>query len=147
RPSSSTITNPTSRAPARSASTRTTFVTRRTCAAISSRTACCRRNLPRSQPRLAMPSPQLQSLIAMFEAARAAPGEALQDQAAAVAAYRKGTDDCLVLDGVAPQIGATTRVEAVDVEGVPCEWLLAVGADSDRRLLWIHGGGWIAGTL
>jgi len=31
--------------------------------------------------------------------------------------------------------------------GVPCEWLLAKGADPDRRLLYIHGGGWTAGGL
>lgn len=30
---------------------------------------------------------------------------------------------------------------------MPCEWVLAAGADPGRRLLWIHGGGWIAGTL
>lgn len=94
-----------------------------------------------------MPSPQLQSLIAMFEAAKAAPAEEPQDQGAAVAAYRRSTDDCLVLDGMAPRIAATTRVAAVDAEGVPCEWVLAEGADPARRLLWIHGGGWIAGTL
>jgi acetyl esterase/lipase len=35
----------------------------------------------------------------------------------------------------------------LDVGGVPCEWLLAKGADPDRRLLYIHGGGWTAGGL
>jgi acetyl esterase/lipase len=43
------------------------------------------------------------------------------------------------------------RVEAdvrrIDVGGVPCEWLLAKGADPDRRLLYIHGGGWTSGGL
>ena len=33
------------------------------------------------------------------------------------------------------------------VEDVSCEWLLAPGADPDRRLLYIHGGGWTAGSL
>jgi acetyl esterase/lipase len=33
------------------------------------------------------------------------------------------------------------------VEDVPCEWLLAPGADPDRRLLYIHGGGWTSGGL
>jgi len=32
-------------------------------------------------------------------------------------------------------------------ESVPCEWLLAPGTDPDRRLLYIHGGGWTAGGL
>ena len=38
-------------------------------------------------------------------------------------------------------------VRRLTVEGVPCEWLLAPGADSDRRLLYIHGGGWTSGGL
>ncbi len=95
-----------------------------------------------------MPSPQLQSLIAMFEAARAgATSDVPADTAATVAAYREQTDACLVLDGVAPSLKADTRVVAIAAGGVPCEWILAAGADPARRLLWIHGGGWIAGTL
>lgn len=39
------------------------------------------------------------------------------------------------------------EVREIRVEDVPCEWLLAPGADPDRRLLYIHGGGWTAGGL
>jgi acetyl esterase/lipase len=39
------------------------------------------------------------------------------------------------------------EVRKRDAAGVPCEWLLAAGADPDRRLLYIHGGGWTAGGL
>lgn len=35
---------------------------------------------------------------------------------------------------------------AVDAGGVPAEWVLAPGADPDRRLLYIHGGAFIAGS-
>ena len=35
----------------------------------------------------------------------------------------------------------------VRVADVPCEWLLASSADPDRRLLYIHGGGWTSGSL
>jgi len=52
-----------------------------------------------------------------------------------------------VLDGIAPSLAADTRVTAVSAAGVPCEWVVAAGADPARRLFWIHGGGWIAGTL
>ncbi len=38
-------------------------------------------------------------------------------------------------------------VRRIDLAGVACEWLLAKGADPDRRLLYIHGGGWTAGNL
>lgn len=39
------------------------------------------------------------------------------------------------------------EVRRIDLAGVACEWLLAPGADPDRRLLYIHGGGWTAGNL
>jgi acetyl esterase/lipase len=39
------------------------------------------------------------------------------------------------------------KAEPVTAAGVPCEWLLAPNADPGRRLLYLHGGGWIAGGL
>ncbi|WP_373651886.1 alpha/beta hydrolase fold domain-containing protein [Schlesneria sp. DSM 10557] len=33
-----------------------------------------------------------------------------------------------------------------DVAGIPCEWVLAPGADPDVRLLYLHGGGWVSGS-
>jgi acetyl esterase/lipase len=39
------------------------------------------------------------------------------------------------------------RVEPIEVDGVACEWIQAPGADPNRRLLYIHGGGWTAGSL
>ncbi len=35
---------------------------------------------------------------------------------------------------------------AVDAGGVPAEWVLAPGADTSRRVLYIHGGAFIAGS-
>lgn len=35
---------------------------------------------------------------------------------------------------------------SVDAGGVPAEWVLAPGADASRRVLYIHGGAFIAGT-
>lgn len=34
----------------------------------------------------------------------------------------------------------------VKVEDVPCEWVLAPGADPQLRLLYLHGGGWVSGS-
>ena len=42
------------------------------------------------------------------------------------------------LDGV--------EIRAVDVDGIPGEWLLATGADPDRRLLYLHGGAFTMGS-
>jgi monoterpene epsilon-lactone hydrolase len=39
------------------------------------------------------------------------------------------------------------EVRRIDLAGLACEWLLAEGADPDKRLLYIHGGGWTAGNL
>lgn len=34
----------------------------------------------------------------------------------------------------------------VKVADIPCEWVLAPGADADVRLLYIHGGGFVSGS-
>lgn len=38
------------------------------------------------------------------------------------------------------------RLIRVNVGEVPCEWVLAPGADPDVRLLYLHGGGWVSGS-
>lgn len=37
-------------------------------------------------------------------------------------------------------------IRPVDAGGVPAEWVIAEGADPDRRLLYIHGGAWMMGS-
>lgn len=32
------------------------------------------------------------------------------------------------------------------VDGIPCEWVVAPGADPDVRLLYLHGGGYVSGS-
>ncbi len=39
-----------------------------------------------------------------------------------------------------------TTFEPTDADGVPAEWVAAPGADTTRRLLYIHGGGFIVGS-
>lgn len=34
----------------------------------------------------------------------------------------------------------------VQINGLPCEWVVAPGADPDVRLLYLHGGGYISGN-
>ncbi|MDA1229857.1 MAG: alpha/beta hydrolase fold domain-containing protein, partial [Planctomycetota bacterium] len=34
----------------------------------------------------------------------------------------------------------------VKIRDIPCEWVLAPGADPDLRLLYLHGGGWVSGS-
>lgn len=32
------------------------------------------------------------------------------------------------------------------IDGIPCEWVIAPGADPDLRLLYLHGGGYVSGS-
>jgi epsilon-lactone hydrolase len=40
-----------------------------------------------------------------------------------------------------------TRVESVDVDGIPAAWINPVGADPERVVLYFHGGAYILGSL
>jgi len=97
-----------------------------------------------------MPSPQFERMLASVAAAYAVPAggtAAAPTDAELVAHARKLNSDVLVVDGVAPSISRTTKVTPVSAGGVPCEWVCAEGCDPGRRLFFIHGGGWIVGTL
>lgn len=57
------------------------------------------------------------------------------------------------LEGLRAGMGARNepRVEGVQlirtkVGDIPCEWVLAPGADPNLRLLYLHGGGWVSGS-
>src|SRR5690348_7937935 len=39
------------------------------------------------------------------------------------------------------------RIEPVNADGVPAEWSLSPGADAGRVLLYLHGGGFSAGSI
>lgn len=91
-----------------------------------------------------MPSPQLQKLIDSFDQPGGDP-DATQEEA--IAAYRRRMDDCAVIDGMAPTIADATNIIKVSAGGVPSEWVLAEGADPDLRLMFIHGGAFIGGSL
>lgn len=38
------------------------------------------------------------------------------------------------------------RLIRLKVGEIPCEWVLAPGADPELRLLYLHGGGWVSGS-
>jgi acetyl esterase/lipase len=40
-----------------------------------------------------------------------------------------------------------TSIEAVDAGGVPAEWVVADGVESERVILYLHGGGYVIGSL
>lgn len=38
------------------------------------------------------------------------------------------------------------RCSRTEIDGLPCEWVVAPNADPDLRLLYLHGGGYVAGS-
>ena len=38
------------------------------------------------------------------------------------------------------------QLKRLKIGKIPCEWVLAPGADPDVRLLYLHGGGWVSGS-
>jgi acetyl esterase/lipase len=40
-----------------------------------------------------------------------------------------------------------TRCDPVEANGVPCEWISASGARLDRAILYLHGGGYVIGSI
>jgi len=57
------------------------------------------------------------------------------------------------LEGLRAGMGSRQEPTIKDVQlirttigEIPCEWVLAPGADADVRLLYLHGGGWVSGS-
>lgn len=50
------------------------------------------------------------------------------------------------MDNISAGVDLPASFTPVDAGGVPAEWVLAPGADPARRLLYIHGGGFVMGS-
>jgi monoterpene epsilon-lactone hydrolase len=44
-------------------------------------------------------------------------------------------------------VASDVRIEPVDANGVPAEWTTAPGVDTSRVILFLHGGGYISGSI
>lgn len=86
-------------------------------------------------------SAQLQAVIDMLRAGNEAAAAA--GVAPTVAAVREMMGGTLFTAPV-PSGVTVRKVTAVSVH---CEWVCAAGADPDKRLLYLHGGGHVAGDL
>ena len=85
-----------------------------------------------------MPSPELDKVLHMLEMRRQATGGTRPS----VADRRAG------MDAFFGSLGATPGVSSakVDAGGVPAEWVSAPGADAGHVVLYLHGGGYNAGS-
>ncbi|MDB5375188.1 MAG: Alpha/beta hydrolase fold-3 domain protein [Belnapia sp.] len=81
-----------------------------------------------------MPDPGIEAIRALL-AARPRPTEL---------AERRRRLDAL---GTQHALPADVRIEPVSANGVPAEWNGTPGADASRVLLFLHGGGYVAGSL
>src|SRR5215471_8506274 len=51
------------------------------------------------------------------------------------------------MEKVAERVAPDTKCDPVDVDGVPGEWIVAPNAASDRAILYLHGGGYVMGSI
>ena len=79
---------------------------------------------------------QLDSLVTLL---RSRPVAETPDVAAARARFEKLAD----FMGGAPD----AKCEKVDAGGVPAEWVAAPGCDAQRAVLFLHGGGYVIGSI
>jgi len=83
-----------------------------------------------------MASAELQSVIEMLRAGAAAAGTSIAEMRAGMEA----------MAGLLPPPKDVT-CEPVDAGGVPAEWVAAPQARADRVVLYLHGGGYVLGSL
>src|SRR5262245_21748986 len=87
-----------------------------------------------------MPSPQLAKVLTHLHRFRDNPGNPVD--------FPQQRQRVRALSKVDPEATEfVTEVRRIDLAGLQAEWLIPRGAASDRRLLYIHGGGWTAGDL
>lgn len=86
-----------------------------------------------------MASPELNDILQMLKdraQAGAANPPTLAEKRAGAEAGGKAFED---LSGI--------TTEAVDANGVPSEWVVATNADPNRTMLYLHGGGYVIGSI
>lgn len=83
-----------------------------------------------------MPSPQAQTILEMFKAQPIAGERTIEEQ-------RAGIDAIAAMN----PLPADVKCTKVDANGVPAEWIDAPGADRNRVVLYVHGGGYVIGSV
>lgn len=51
------------------------------------------------------------------------------------------------MEKISERVPADVTCEKVDAGGVPAEWISAPGATADRVILYLHGGGYVVGSI
>ena len=85
-----------------------------------------------------MASAELETVIQMLRARPIGDSQNLD-----VAAMRAGMEQMTSLMPLPPGL----ILEPIEVNGVPAEWVSAPGAAADRAVLYLHGGGYVIGSI
>ena len=83
-----------------------------------------------------MASEQLKTVIELLKASPMVAGASVEEM-------RKGMEAMTALTPL-PEGTACTAVSA---DGVPCEWTATPGVDQSRAILYLHGGGYVIGSI
>jgi acetyl esterase/lipase len=83
-----------------------------------------------------MASEQLKAIVDMLRARPMTEGASVEEM-------RKGMEAMTTLT----PLPEGTVCAAVSADGVPCEWTTAPGADESRAILYLHGGGYVIGSI
>ncbi len=83
-----------------------------------------------------MASQEMQTIIDLLRARPASVGVSVEEQRAAMEAMT-----------VLSPLPEGTKAETVDAGGVPAEWVSAPGASPERGVLYLHGGGYVIGSI
>jgi acetyl esterase/lipase len=51
------------------------------------------------------------------------------------------------MEKVAERVASDVRCDPIDLGGIPGEWIVAPGAEEDRVILYLHGGGYVMGSI
>jgi acetyl esterase/lipase len=83
-----------------------------------------------------MPGPEIQVVVDMLRANPPLAGGDILEMRAGMEATA----------GIAP-LPENTKLEPVDAGGVPAEWTSGEGASAERAVLYLHGGGYVMGSI
>jgi len=84
------------------------------------------------------PGPQQEAVVQAVE-------ELITRVSTALRSHRL-TEARTIVDGISDDRDYISEFFPVDAGGVPAEWVVAPGANPERRVLYIHGGGFIMGS-
>ena len=83
-----------------------------------------------------MPSQELQTILAMLKARPVLEEPSIEEM-------RAGIEMIVSVFPVSPQV----RLEPVQAGGVAAEWIVAPDTEADRVILYLHGGGYVIGSI